>query len=497
MVFPRFSFAYFENMDVRIFGVLAFLVPLMARGIPEILMGKHIAGFDTISYYVPVTLRLVNGGTSFLEFTAYAPLFYALLTALTLTGVPLNVSLKLLPTALHGLLGLAIYLYARKALEWSYKKSLFVSCLATLYFVALRISWDMLRSELGLIFLFVFLIFLRHNWKEKSWKGYPLLSLSMVLIVLTHQLVAIVMFAIIFAFALQKLFNKERVGSRKLLLSTIPAMVLFLLTVFAEFTLSTSFSIINGFDSAKSEGWLSLFGFASYFDMFTYNLGFLFYCCLPLSPFILAGIKHLRSLELKIAFFWCLLMPFSSIFSPCAYRWTLMLVFPAAFFAVEGFGRFGSRLWKKSVGVFLILLSVSFVLLPAEVAFPYFWVFPSYVPSSMLQNSVPLRDCGDVVRALSWVVINIGSNGVLLVHDAFHGWALLYLNDSDRVVCYGYENPEEVALEKFENGYSRLFLVWWVAGEGWHGWASLPSCFVEVFRSNRIAVYTYNESNAV
>jgi hypothetical protein len=109
----------------------------------------------------------------------------------------------------------------------------------------------------------------------------------------------------------------------------------------------------------------------------------------------------------------------------------------------------------------------------------------------MLQNSVPMDDCEDVVRALNWIDGNMGSDGVLLVHDAFHGWALMYMGNSNRVECYGYDDPQVCADGKFDDGYRSLFVVWWVRGEGWHGVVSLPSCFVQVFRSNRIAVYEY------
>jgi hypothetical protein len=351
----------------------------------------------------------------------------------------------------------------------------------------------MLRNELGLIFLFIFLIFLHENLEEKSWKSYALLLPIMILTVLTHQLVAIIMLAIVFVFIIQRFFNQERVAARNLVLSTLPATALFILITYAEFAVSTSFSIVNGFQSAESIGWLSLFGFTSYLDTLAYSIGFFLYCYLFLLPFILIGIKHFRNLELRIWLFWCLILPLSSIFSPYAYRWTLLLIFPAAFFAIEGFGRFDSKLWKKLLSGVLILLSGSFILLPAEFAFPYFGIFTSYVPSSMLQNSIPLCDCRDVETALLWTRNILASDGILLVHDAFHGWALTFL-DRSRVTCYGYENPKETAEKMFSNGYNRLFLVWWVPGEGWHKWTTLPSCFVEIFRSNRIAIYTYNST---
>lgn len=455
-------------------------------------MGQYIVGFDTVSYYVPVTFRLINSDVGFWEIIGYAPLFYLFLAGLVSAGVPLIVSLKILPPLLHGFLTLAIYLYAKKAFEWSSKKSLFVSLLAALYFVALRISWDMLRCELGLIFLFAFLIMLHGCLSKGRWKLFGLLLSCMVLVVLAHQLVAAIMFAVVFTVVLKKLVSCSYDAVWRLILSSIPAVVLFGLVVYADFAVLLSVSAAS---LAGSElGWLSLFGFSSVFEGVADTLGFLFYCYLPLLPFVFVGIRGFRSLELKVWGIWCLiavLFPLFLSFAPLGYRWILLLAFPMAFFAVEGFGRLNFGFWKKVWAGLLVVLSFSFVFLPAEAAFPYFRVFPYYVPSSMLQNSVPLSDCGDVVNVLKWVEANVGDDGVLLVHDVFQGWAFLYLNNGVRVVRYGYAGPEEAARVTFGNGYGRVYLVWWVSSGGWHGLVSLPSCFVEVFRSGRIAAYEY------
>jgi hypothetical protein len=471
------------------FPILAFLVPLLVRVLPEIIMGQYIVGFDTVSYYVPVTFRLINSDVGFWQIIGYAPLFYLFLVGLVSAGVPLIISLKILPPLFHGFLALAIYSYAKKAFSWSSKKSLLVSLLATLYFVALRISWDMLRSELGLVFLFVFLAFLWGDWKEKPWKCYALLLPAMVFVVLSHQLVSVIMFAIVSAVVLQNLARREYGSVRNLVLSALPSVVLFCLIVYAGLFVSSVSPVV------ESEGWLSLFGFSSFGDVLVGTLGFLFYCYLPLSVFVLFGVKGFRNLELKVWLCWCLVgvlvgaLGWYGLF-PLSYRWTLLMGFPLAFFAVEGFRRFYFHRLKVVLSGVLVFLSCSFILLPAGMAFPYFGLFHNYVPSSMLQNSVVLGDCGDVVEALAWVNGSLGSDGVLLAHDAFCGWAFLYLNQA-RVMCYGYADPADVALKMVGNGHGRLFLVWWVSGEGWHGVSSLSSCFVEVFRSGRIAVYEY------
>ena len=57
--------------------------------------------------------------------------------------------LKVLPSVLLGFLGLAMYGYARRGLGWSPKKSIVPALVGTLYFVALRVSWDAFREELA------------------------------------------------------------------------------------------------------------------------------------------------------------------------------------------------------------------------------------------------------------------------------------------------------------------------------------------------------------
>ncbi|PIU58924.1 hypothetical protein COS86_06920, partial [Candidatus Bathyarchaeota archaeon CG07_land_8_20_14_0_80_47_9] len=126
------------------FPLLAFLIPLVVRAIPEILMGPFVVGFDTLGYYVPNTLVWLNDGVGFWNFLAVAPLFYVLLMGVTSVGVPIIVSLKVMSPLLLGFLGIAVYFYANKTLAWSLRKSLLVVLFATLYFVALRVSWDML-----------------------------------------------------------------------------------------------------------------------------------------------------------------------------------------------------------------------------------------------------------------------------------------------------------------------------------------------------------------
>jgi len=477
----------------RTFPFLAFLIPLTVRAMPEILMGPYIVGFDNLGYHIPGVLSWLREGVNFWGYIAEVPLFETILMQVTSWGIPLTASLKVMPPLLHGFLGLAIYFYANRVLSWSIKKSLFSALLATLYFVALRISWDLLENELGLVLLFVTLTLLHKD--RKSWKWHTLLSLMMTFVVLAHPLVAVIMFVVIAVTIFRSGLQHKHNEVQSLAVISVPAALVFLLIVYANYCQSPIFSVVGDFPQRELGGWFSLFGFASYQDMVSNTLGFLLYCFLPLLPFVIIGARRLQNHQVKSWFLWSLVVIFFPIISPNAfipggYRWTLMFAFPAALYAAEALTHFKSNMLRLLVVSVLAVLTIGFVIMPYEATFPYYTVFPYYVPSSMLQNTVPLSDCQDTVNALQWLKANMHDGGRLLTHDAFHGWALLVLG-MDQIFPYGYENPVEAAHEALQHGYDQVYLIWWTDGNGWHGQPTVPSAFNEVYRSGRIAIFIY------
>src|SRR4030042_24754 len=297
------------------FPLLAFLIPLVVRAIPEILMGPYVVGFDTLGYYVPNTLVWLREGVSFWNFVAVAPFLYVLLMGATSIGVPIVISLKVMSPLLLGFLGLAVYFYANKTLSWSPRKSLLVVLFATLYFAALRVSWDMLRSELALIFVFATLIFLKKDGSR--FRNGLLLSLAMLSVVFAHQLVAVIMFAIILVTIMRLYLDKSMVELRKLVVCSVPAGFLFLVIVYANYAVSSQFSVVSGFPGQDSNGFMALFGFASYPDLFVNTLGFLVFCFLPLVPLLVLGVRRFKgNLQLKVWISWVFIMLLTVIVSP-------------------------------------------------------------------------------------------------------------------------------------------------------------------------------------
>jgi hypothetical protein len=479
-----------------IFSLLAFLIPIIVRLIPELLMGPFVTGFDTIGYYTPNTLLWLNQGVDFWAFISEAPLMYLFLMGAVSAGAPIVLLFKVLAPLLLGLLGLTVYFYANKTLEWSQRKSLLVAGFATLYFVALRISWDMLRSEIGLIFLFISLIFLA---KKPSLKNTGLLSFSMLLVVLSHQLIAVIMFAIILATILQSTRKKTLTKTKHIFASALPAVSFFVIITYAYNAVGRP--ILRSFPSQISGGDTALLGFSSQADLILNTLAFLVVCFVPLVPLLLFGAKRFRNnFQMKVWILWIFFALMLAFISPSAsfavypYRWVLLLTYPLAFFAVEGFCAIKNR-YRLVLVVILAVLSLSFAALPNNDANTYYTLYPNYIPKSMLQNTLQLSDCQDTLNALQWLKSDMSMDSQLLVHDVFYGWALLNF-DSTQVVNYGFNLPDAAAAELVDSGVQSAYLIWWVNGSGWYGQPVVSGNFSQVYCSGNIAIYLYKLQNS-
>ena len=491
-----------------LFPFLAFVVPLLFRAIPEVLMGPYVVGFDTMAHYVPTTLLWFRGDVSFLSFIGTAPLFYSIVISLVSLGGSLVWVLKVVSVVFEGVLGLSIFGFAQRGLGWSSWKSLAVAFLGTLYFVALRVSWDSLRNMLGLIFFFVVLMQFSLSEREgSSWKRYGLLSLAMVAVVLSHQLVSVIMLGV-FAFTIGYKFVRGMPAKAfRLVLVVLPAAVLFL-AVFFLVPSVPEYRLIFGFANAN-DGWLALFGFSSYPTMLVSEAGFFFYCFMPLFPLVFLGIWRFKNLQIRSWLALSLILLLVPMVSPSNLRWVIMLTYPLAFCVVEALSRLKSVSWKRfgftlrRIGVvYLVLvvlvLSLGFMLMPPQDPFPYFSApvngYVYQIPSSMLQNTVPKVYCADTVNALQWFKNNADSGGVLLTHRAFYGWAMLNVN-ADQIVLYEYDNPVNAAKTVAQEGQNKIYLIWWVNGNGWYGQSTVSSSFEEVYHSGEIAIYTYDAAS--
>jgi len=489
--------------------LLAFILPLLVRAIPEILMAPYATGFDTMGHYVPTTLFWLNGRVDFWGFVGTAPLFYSIVVFLVSSGGSLITVLKIIPPVMHGFLGLSVFGYAKISLGWAPVKSVVTALFATMYFVSLRISWDMLRNELGLVLFFIVLTLINAKSTLGSRKRYLLLSLVMSLVVLSHQLVSVLMFSIIGLTVAYNFLKHQRSKIGRLLIVSMPAIFIFLLTFFFSPRIA-EYRLIFGF--SQTDGWLSLFGFSSYGALLASVAGFFIFLFLPILPLVIIGLRRLRDFQMRAWVLLCVVAALIPMVSPSNLRWLMLLTYPFAFFATDALGKLRNVSWRrfriasrKVVSVYLLImmsvLSFSLLLLPPENAAPYFNsnVFNNYVyqiPTSMLQNTVSIADCQDTNFALLWLKSNLDNDAYLLSHRAFYGWSLSVIS-SDHVILYEYDNPEDTAKTLAQQSNNKLYLIWWVNGQGWYGQPTVPSTFLEVYRSGRIAIYMYEPVNKV
>jgi hypothetical protein len=113
-----------------------------------------------------------------------------------------------------------------------------------------------------------------------------------------------------------------------------------------------------------------------------------------------------------------------------------------------------------------------------------------YLPSTMLQNTVPLRDVDGIVEVIDWLNQRMADGSCALFHHTFFFWGELYLDKENLIVHYvrDVEGALDVALEK---GLDPVYLVWWEENIGWYRSTVVPSSFTLVFVSDRIAAFQY------
>jgi hypothetical protein len=239
------------------------------------------------------------------------------------------------------------------------------------------------------------------------------------------------------------------------------------------------------------------------------SVGFLGYAYLPLAPLIAFGVSKVRNPELRVWTIFCLVGVFSALF-PFAglfivsYRWALLLSIPLCVYSTAGLSRlagancntaaFTTLVRGKITPLFLGLLVISaalYIATPAQQSMVYFTVFPSDMPTSMIQNTVALSDMSDLRILLDWAAMHMTPGTALLAHEAMYGWVRAYLPTTVNIVNYWHYSPLiGVSIAK-SLGYSSAVMIWWVNGSGWHGQPTVPSGFVPLRYQGSLVVYQY------
>ena len=473
---------FLQLMGKHKFAFAAFLVPLIIRTIPEILSGPYPVGWDIVAYYIPNAIDIASGKMNIWGMITSPPVMYAIVVpAYMMTRANLVLIFKILGPILYGLLGWSIFCFSQRRLHWSSSKALYAVLFISAYFVTLRISWDAYQAELGLA-LFLLAESIRFSTPTKSALGRASL---LCLAVLSNQLVGVL---VVGAQLATLIFPSIRKSPKLFSLQFTP-IALFLLILYS--TMQT----------ALAPG-LSIVGPGASLSILTTNLAFLFYAYIFVIPLLLFGIK-LRERSVFVP--WMIVCVIGlglsvlpgHVFQDIGYRWVLLLSLPLLFLAYEGYSRLRvsstfMRNWGNVLRVVVIVLlsgsAISYAILPAQSAPIFYTMFPQYVPSSMVQSSLPLSDYPNVVNAMLWVDSHLDSNSVLITQQAFYGWARSYLSPDKQVVNSLLGSPTS-AIDQ-TGSYAHVLTVWWVEGAGWFQ-GSFPVGARPLVRFGDLAVYEY------
>ena len=471
---------------------MAFMLAAGVRAIPEVLAGVYPVGWDTIAFYVPTTFYWAAGKAGVFAIIGSAPLIYLVSVPLFMAGLDPVWTFKLMGPILYGLFSVSLLTFFSRSLKWAGRNALAGGLLTSLYFVTLRIGWDMYRSISGLSFL---LLALSLATDAGDVRRRLALATSIFLAVVSDQFTGAMAIVIVGAIACLQLYKRNRSQSFNLLKALAPGFLTFGLIAYAE---SISFNTLYPSQPPLGMSWT-----------ITNSVVFLGYAYLPLLPFALVGIRNARSFEMALWSLICLTgavvsaIPFMGM-QALGYRWCLLLTVPLCVYAASGLSRIAHaslsnpewlRLLRVNAprlfAIFLIISALSYMLLPPQHPAAYFSAYPSLIPTSMSQNTIPLSDSASVVELIHWLGSNMSPSSVLITHQSLYGWALEYLPASVAIMNYGYGTPLDGAKIAVSRGYSSILLIWWANGAGWFGQTTVPDGFSKIRSDGDFAIYEY------
>jgi len=496
------------------FAALAFLIPFVVRMIPELIAWPYPLGFDTLGYYIPAMRWWINPfkgqslPTDIPGTLRTAGLFHVVSTGFN-RYVILDpfIAVKILGPMLTGLVSVLVYSYARRVLIWTPGKAMFSSLIATLYFVGLRISWELYRNMLGIVFLFAALIALE---TFEGTRRYFLTGFLVLMTFMSHQITGAILLGV---FLLRGIWLLAR-GHQKeagihLCFSAMSAGLLLYQLYLPQVGRIALPAVLS------RPRWNM--------DAAGYVLGFPVYCFIFLLPLALVGARLRRRAAIDFWTLSCVLLlapplvlGVNSI--PLWFRWPLMLMYPLSFYAAEGFGKaMRFRSWRVPSGLTVKIAALGLIALIGvtsafylaaypEHPFPYFSQYNPYVryvQSSMLQNSISIQDTPSLLSAIDAASPLLGAGTVLVVHEAVYVWAVNRLGITTKIVPVkepGYlsANPpsisdsvERVASLSYDSGY-KVYTIWWSGGSSWYTMPELPTSFKLVENTGTFGVYLFN-----
>lgn len=494
---------------------LSFIFGFVVRLIPEFLSSPYPIGYDPI-YYV---WRIQNGVVWHHWSQVFSTwLLYAILISLhNVTHLDPFVLVKFTAALLFGFNACGIFYFATKGLGWTIKKGLLASVFFSLQLAALVFSSNFYRNMLGLGILLFALPLIKDDFESR--RRFLVFVLLSVLVVFGHEYGSVILSAVVLGFLVNRFLKRTQMNLLKRLMAVLPALVLFLVSIYfivypVRFAVDANVIAVyeprGNYQGALFflRNYLAVYETAQHFRMyldlasqiFSFFIG-LYIVALPL---VLAGFFKDNVLDswtalLLIGSFGPLVIPFFAL--EYWYRWTLMLVYPFTFYAVNGITKIlqssqraiGSTLRRAKWMKFSKIAARLLLFLP---------FFPGLVFATSMatgtanvDRSVPLHDVGDTIVAIQWLDVELDDNSVLLVQSVFSEWIHLYLDDRHTRINFRDDIAGAINIA-LQQSFNDVYFLWWRENMGLHD-LSVPSGFTSVFESGRISVFSYSSSLGV
>jgi hypothetical protein len=500
------------------------MVGFIIRSIPNLLTA-HPVGYDTIDYATQLYdwKNMLQDPNIIFQ----TPLFILQSDFLfILSNLEPFIILRVLQPVIYGFLVASFYYVCKVLYNWNSKWVFFGTLLFSVQTVALRISWDLLKNELGLVLLLITLTRLK---KPRTF-SFVLLT---ILIVLSHQIISFMLLGIIFFLVMGYYIRNDYVRIKNLLLSSIPFFIFVALLFFFHIGLinlnneidrSIFLPIITSIPIVKSlpfpfinymigEG-LTNYQQSYFFllvDVFSlYVASFLLILPFMIYELVVVRKKTFRNLlnPINIWTILCsvpilnvILFPIFALFS--WHRWMFMLIVPYSIYATIGImnlsTKFRSNSLRKyfhiSILIILFIASLLYSLMPHTNSLSLYSTFnpaSKYSPTTMMRNTVSLHDVPNLPTVVTWADHNLDSKSCLLVKDAFVDWVKIL--SSTNLTVFNYKNQDVLAGFNYVRNlnYNDIFWLWWDNGIGlqWYG-QIIPSYFVPVYQSGSLVIYKY------
>ncbi|MHB8565641.1 MAG: hypothetical protein ACYC7D_04925 [Nitrososphaerales archaeon] len=389
------------------YGVLLFAIFAGFRGVLEYFAGSFPLGNDSVDLY-EVWLR--TGQPIDIWNLVSKSLLYGINSILN----DPSLTVKILLIALQGLLAVAVYIWVHSITKDP--RISFLAAIATcFYFPILRITWDLARNSIALIFGLMALTLFQSKGKSR----FALANACLFLAVLSDVIVFPVVLSVI-------LFGKSRMKRKLAIL--LPSVALFSMVVViylvAYLQLGSFSGHLNNIALALKD-YILLNGQSSYeFLGITAPLFFL-YLLLPIAPFLIFALAKTRNLNLEFVVW--VIVCFALGFTFPGYRFILLVfVGLVPMIAVQLLRTRRTRVFKMMF-ILILFMGFSYATFSAQSPFPYYDVYQPYsylLPSSLMANSLPISENYATMQILNANILRFDCNSKLITTSAFYDFAL-------------------------------------------------------------------------